>query len=444
MRLLTLFLLSLCLSISALGQVKRIFIDKGCNFSSAVDPQEIIYSDPTVEVKKILQEILNAANIKEKNFNLVVGNVKNAKAAQKNGVRYIFFSQQFLDSFKQKSLTRMSAYFLFAHEIGHHVLNHNFDETNKNIRFRNEFQADTFATRVLVNLNATYDETLAGIKTYETKAASDSHPDADARAEFISDAYRKYASIIPPPDISGSSRPPCDKFLIQLANECFRYRYNIIKKAVAEVDCEKLTVKFELPQEYQNKRFKVCFVSNDVNTAPGTRTPGSVKGIGYNLSYSPTMTIVWNYRMENYKEPREITKPNLFSIYVFDMDNLPSPSGNNGSLLGAGLLTAAGVGLSIWGGIEMSNGKHIYNNDYKNTLKESDYKLADGKYIKGQYIVFGGALLTGVGTYLLVRKLRLIKKDKDVMCLSTPNRLRIEPVIITSSTLAGGGIRFTF
>ncbi len=422
----------------------------GCNFINAADPQVVTFFDPTPEANAIVASILKAGGIQRQSFSLVVGNVKNARATQKNGVRYVLYSQQFMEVFKQKSQTYWSAYFLLAHEIGHHVLNHDFISLDKNKSHINEFQADTFATRIMVNLGATYDETLAGINAFVKDPETSTHPAPSARAELIAISYRKWSAKrrLPSPskkDSTGKNNNDgtINKVTIQLDESCFKHWLNIVSSAAAEIDDEKITVKFEIPTEYIGKTLKICFVSNDKNIIPGARTPGSLSGNGVVQPTSKTLTIVWNYRMDYFVDPRQVSTANLFRLYVFDTEKQPNKTVSYQDVI-AKPMVVAGAGLVTWGVIEMSSGKKIYDNTYRITLEKQAYEEADNKYVRGQYIIIGGAILGGVGAWMWKKSADQKKLDRTIICDNALPRINIEPIFGSSDSMAAIGFRLKF
>lgn len=451
------FLFACCISLLGVAQ-KTIRVEQGCNFADATDPETITYDDPSAEAKRLVKDILTAGGIQSQTFHLVVGNVNNAKAVAKNGVRYIFYSEAFLQNFKQKSRTYWAAYFLLAHEVGHHALGHNFAEKHTQKRHENEFAADEFATKVLCKLEATYDETVAGIETFDQDKGSDSHPSPSERQKRIADAYRTYTgregvSITPPttsvpptnqpPKVVGETVPPPPvRTFLQLDESAFRHPKNLVTKEVivAEIDNEKITVKFRAPARRQNQRFKICFLSNDATLIPGNRTPGSISNTGINVSHAPDMTIVWNYRMENYKDMKALSKPNLFKLYVFDMEDLPNAQVDKNALLGLGAILAVGAGVSTLGGIDIGKGKQYYNTVYKKSLTDADYQKADKQYVRGQYLIGGGAVIAGIGIWLLNRKLASVRANKGILCATPLPKNYWEPWASVSSV----GVRWHF
>ena len=79
---------------------------------------------------------------------------------------------------------------MLAHEIGHHLNNHDFEVTDKKKRKVMELQADKFAGGVLFILGASLDEAKAGIDLLQSQGESDTHPPAKARAEAIANGWK--------------------------------------------------------------------------------------------------------------------------------------------------------------------------------------------------------------------------------------------------------------
>ena len=77
-----------------------------------------------------------------------------------------------------------------AHEIGHHLNNHDFEVDDTKKRKIMELQADKFAGGVLFILGASLDEAKAGIDLLQSKGESATHPPAKARAEAIANGWK--------------------------------------------------------------------------------------------------------------------------------------------------------------------------------------------------------------------------------------------------------------
>ena len=115
---------------------------------------------------------------------------KNALATVEGKQRYILYNTSFLEDFKKDAKTKWAAYCVMAHEIGHHLNNHDFEVSDKKKRKIMELEADKFAGGVLFILGATLDEAKAGIDLLQSKGESDTHPPAKARAEAIANGWK--------------------------------------------------------------------------------------------------------------------------------------------------------------------------------------------------------------------------------------------------------------
>lgn len=447
MRPFILFILSLVTAMPLTLSAQRIIEITGgsCNFSGAAPPEKLEVNDPTPESRKVLTEILNAAGLKQQPFTMLVSkNVKNARATKQNGVRYIFYSQEFMEKFKMDALTRWAAYFLLAHEVGHHALKHDFEVKDKVTRHQFELQADTFATRVLFQLGAKYNEVLAGIKTFDDEGESNTHPDKETRMDEIAVAYTTLSARIPvsvTSQVTGVGTAATKGFPLELDGRCFKYKPNLIQQATAEIDDEKITITFKYPPQLQNRRFKVCLISNDANVRPEARTPRSIQGTGINLAYEANPSITWNYQMDRFIKG-EAGKPRMLRLYVFDMYDLPNPS-SAGPEMAYGAMGLAGIGLTVYGAVEMGNGLKIYDNEFKATGADSDYNRADKKYVRGQYLIGGGIALMAVSAILLNKEIKQNKEARKAICFEWKNA-RLEPLLTTSLRSIDAGICLKF
>ena len=184
------FLLLLLVSSNSYTQNSKSGIDicialKGFNSSS--------------EANDALDRILSTIGV-SKNFVMQeCSNVSNASALQVEGVRYIFYNQQWMRNVNNK--TSYGGLFTLAHEVGHHINGHALDwvlyatesVNSKTLSERRaqELEADEFAGFVLAKLGASLNETTAVIRgsvdnsddTYST------HPSLNKRLASIKKGY---------------------------------------------------------------------------------------------------------------------------------------------------------------------------------------------------------------------------------------------------------------
>ncbi len=164
-------------------------IKNGCHFDGDETPKDIYGYDPSNEAVQIISRITAAIGL-EQNYTIRAANVSNALASTEGGQRYILYNTTFLENFKRDAQTKWAAYCVLAHEIGHHLNNHDFTETDAKKRKLLELAADRFAGNVLQKMGATLAEAQAGVNTFsldETKT----HPPKSARLEAIAVGWKQ-------------------------------------------------------------------------------------------------------------------------------------------------------------------------------------------------------------------------------------------------------------
>ncbi|MEQ1746568.1 MAG: M48 family metalloprotease, partial [Saprospiraceae bacterium] len=146
-------------------------IAHGCNFAAADTLSEVYAYAPSAEAKQIVERVMRM-NVLPQNFEVRSADCSNALATVIGRQRYILYSTAFLENFKKESSTQWAAFCVLAHEIGHHLSNHDLQETAPKVRKGWELEADKFAGGVLFRLGATLEEAQAGINTFSSDAAN--------------------------------------------------------------------------------------------------------------------------------------------------------------------------------------------------------------------------------------------------------------------------------
>jgi len=190
------FLLSLLLAatLSVAAQPSSFRIQHSCSFDDVEQSSNAYLYDPSDEADRIVAEIVDALGW-TKNFVVKASGVRNAVATEEGGRRYILYSTTFLEKFKGDERTRWAAYSVLAHEIGHHLNNDNFGETDMRRRKVCELEADRFSGSVLRMLGANLDEAQGGIESLEKEDETTPHPVHPPTA--MPTAYRTPATNAP-------------------------------------------------------------------------------------------------------------------------------------------------------------------------------------------------------------------------------------------------------
>ena len=165
-------------------------IRHGCNFAAADTLTELYTYDASAEAKQIVEQVMNA-NVLPQNFIVMAADCKNALATTIGKQRFILYNTTFLENFKKDANTRWAAFCVLAHEIGHHLSNHDLGETDPAVRKRYELEADRFAGGILFRLGASLEEAQAGINTFSLDNASSTHPPKRARLEALATGWKQ-------------------------------------------------------------------------------------------------------------------------------------------------------------------------------------------------------------------------------------------------------------
>ena len=108
-------------------------IQHSCNFAAADTLTQIYTYEASSEAKQIVERIMQV-NVLPQNFVVKSADCNNALATTIGKQRFILYSTAFLENFKKEANTRWAAYCVLAHEIGHHLSNHDLEETDPKVR----------------------------------------------------------------------------------------------------------------------------------------------------------------------------------------------------------------------------------------------------------------------------------------------------------------------
>ena len=420
----------------------------GCNFASDRTAGKYTLFEPTEEAEKIVDEILDLSGITgERPFTLQVATVDNAQANERQGTRYLLYSNKFMEEFKKDAKTKWAAYFVFAHEIGHLVRGHNFKTVDPKERKRMELEADRFAAVAMARMRVQRSDALAAAQSLKARLniKPEYYPDPAAREEAISIEYDKeWKKVLD----SERGKMGGDKIFIAIDPVSFN-RWNLIGSASAVLTDEKVIVSFKILPQYNRRTIQVVLCSYNpgirVNTTIGTGTFNAVPG---------DRTVEWNYQMDNV--PRAMaSQPNQLRIYVYDVSNMPKAQVGPDIrkkcwiLVGSGALVGLGAIYPYTDALSKHDdyAKYLDKQDVfytsRGTTRDAFYKKADNEYVGAQVMmVAGGALVLSGVVWSIVEKNRARKELKNTICAAPP-RWRLDPVLIANT--APGiklGIRF--
>ncbi|TNE49966.1 MAG: tetratricopeptide repeat protein [Bacteroidetes bacterium] len=189
-RLLLFLFFSAGFCIPALSAQELMTLPAGCNFAATDTLKEVYTYPPSQEALRIVEEIMRV-NVLPQNFIVRSSDCNNALATTTGKQRYILYSTSFLENFKKEAKTRWAAYCVLAHEVGHHLSNHDLEETDVRVRKRYELEADKFSGGILYRLGASLEEAQAGINTFSDDNGSRTHPPKRARLEAVAVGWKQ-------------------------------------------------------------------------------------------------------------------------------------------------------------------------------------------------------------------------------------------------------------
>jgi tetratricopeptide (TPR) repeat protein len=175
-------------------------VKHACNFAAAEQEGDLYTYDASKEAIAIVDKIMKV-NVLPQNFIIKSADCANALATTEGKQRYILYSTAFLENFKKEASTQWAAYSVLAHEIGHHLSNHDLEESTPSVRKRFELEADRFAGGVLFKLGASLEQAQAGIISFSLTGESNTHPSKKARLEAVSVGWKQAEELSENKDI---------------------------------------------------------------------------------------------------------------------------------------------------------------------------------------------------------------------------------------------------
>ena len=165
-------------------------IRNGCHFDGDDTERELYGYAPSDEAQEIIGRITAVMGL-DQNFTIKSANVANALATTEGRNRYVLYSTTFLENFKRDAQTQWAAYCVLAHEIGHHLNNHDFAENDPKRRKLMELAADRFAGNILQKMGASLEQAQAGINSFSLTGESNTHPPKSARLEAVANGWKQ-------------------------------------------------------------------------------------------------------------------------------------------------------------------------------------------------------------------------------------------------------------
>ena len=396
----------------------KIYLDKNnsCSYAEELgDTPEAEYYGyyPSDKAVKVMEKILKAASLSATGFELKVANVKNAVATVEGGRRYILYSQQFMSQMGYNTQNDWVVYSILAHEIGHHILGHNFKETDPEKRKQMELQADEFSGAILRAMCATEEDALAAISTLSNVQLSNKYPPVSARKEMIANSW-----FLKDAELKDEGRDPCNA-TINLNFGSAYGKANIAENAKAQITEEEMIISYDAPPVAGKFYYKSFLATPRYSSL----IPSSIEWVSDPSKPGNNRSVIWHFAKDGYTR-EQVLKPQGLGIAVFEAKKRPDPvKAMEYSYAGGAIL--AGTASLIYSSHLRSEALDPYDNTYKeirdpnasvyqgsNLSRTQLYNDSNKKYRNSQAYRNAGIVIITGGVALLIQKLRKHKKSK--------------------------------
>lgn len=356
--------------------------------------------DPAELARIILDEILNvlpsppAIHLKEDRTRL------NAVATMENERRYIVYHPDFVRSFQKNAQTRWSVYALFAHEVGHHVRNHDFTRMNDcELRKRYEKEADYFAGEVLNLLCATLDEATAGFRALEApKEGASCYPSPTRREAFVQNGWLEKDDYWR----KERGKHPCEDVIRFPLNAGKNAKHNWARNPEAILKGRRMEILYDVLPNKDIEQYRVYLAVDPQSLlAPD---PTHLDWVGDSTKPGPRRTLYWYYEKDGYLRD-DVRKADFLGVVAYAPNKVPkrTKAWQRGAYIAGNVLGAAALGLGLNYLNQYKTPYDRYKTDRdpasyldEGTTREAVYQDANKQYKLGQYLCYGGgALIVG-------------------------------------------------
>lgn len=333
----------------------------GCNYDHRLEEREYFTNTPSTQANNILEELCIALSIDRSSIILKSANVSNAVATRIEGKRYILYSSEFLARAGISEENRWAVYSILAHEIGHHILGHNFEIDDPGLRKLFELEADRFSGRMLRNLCADDKEALLAMNLI-SNAQAEGYPILSARRDAVSSGWEQQHQ-----DLSSSNRrDPCDVETIIEPTFGRNYNKNLARDVRGHVGEKSLRFQFNV----QDRPGKSDFRTFIVLPPNSNLTPSQFEWLTPSNSTGPNRELIWHFS-EQELEKGDVILPDKLGIAVFEERHIPRAV-HWSEFAYSGLMVVGGsVAVGIGKG-DINEATDLYDNTYNQIRNEND------------------------------------------------------------------------
>ncbi|MCB0586681.1 MAG: hypothetical protein KDD06_15335 [Phaeodactylibacter sp.] len=391
---------------------ERIHLTNGCAYGNPPGTEEIYTNFYSTEVVDILNDILEALNLRNTTFELKSSNVNTAVASIIGGRKYILYSEDFIRRAEQSAQNKWVVYSILAHELGHHILDHDFSEKDPGKRKLMELEADEFSGSVLRSLCSKQEDAMAALNELSGAPIHPFYPPVSARIEFIANGWIRKDEAI-----RREGRDPCGQ-IIELAFGKNYKKLNHARNVKAMVKEEEMIITYDAISQ-PGKLFCRSFIATPRYSS---LTPSTMEWKNDREKFGKDKEIIWYFAKDGYTRD-QVMRPQELGIAVFDYSKVPRPIGFEGYVPGMLTVVAGGVAL----GYSFSLRQKALN-DYDqyeairdpndafyqeaNISRSQFYQDTDDKYITSQAIRNTSIAAIGAGLFWVTNKYLKHRKSR--------------------------------
>ena len=386
----------------------KLSLENGCNYSEREGSEEYFAYFPTDKAIRIMEEILQASNIPNINFELKSSNVDNAVATVENGIRYILYSPEFINKIEKDAKSRWAVYSVMAHEIGHHLLNHNFAEQDPEKRKQMELEADEYSGRVLMTLCAEEDEALSAIDNLSNYRTDTYYPPKSARKSSISNGWIQQKE-----DWEKQGKNPCGQVIDLKFGEQYK-KLNKAKNVKALVKGEEMVITYDAPGRPGSRGAESFII---VSKYSGL-SPQTIDWKTDRTKFGDSRQLIWHFGKDGYTRDH-VLKSHDLGIGVFERNKVPYRKSLAGIVVSGSTMIAGGIAVGIGSALKsnaqddhlkfLQNGE---SNDpvFGDMTRQEFYQQTNNKHRNAQVISGIGYAVAGLSLIYLVPEIIKYRK----------------------------------
>jgi Peptidase family M48 len=106
--------------------------------------------------------------------------------------KYIYYNRRYLSTILDKTKTELALFFVFAHEVGHHLQGHLYGKADTQLIRQQELEADKFAGRAMAVRGAKEEEVRLVVNATLNEKGDSTHPSRRERLETIVKSFNEY------------------------------------------------------------------------------------------------------------------------------------------------------------------------------------------------------------------------------------------------------------